>query len=336
MQKIKLGIIGLGMGFDRLHLPALRRLDDIYEITSICDIDSNKRNMFKESLGLDDNNVYEDYKKLLADSNVEAVLTILPIEQNFEVAKAVINAKKHLMAEKPFASTIEGAKQLLQLASKNNAKVLVAENFRYHEEFNIIKSIIEEKKLGDVVYFIDNNISDFNEDKKGDAFAGKEWRQYPKFDGGIFLDGGIHHIAKLRHLFGEVESLCSFGKKMDGYEFCEFSSINSLLKFKNGVVGHYSYFNTGKETQAPLIGFRIFFTNGEIYLEEKNCGFINLTYKNGERELIQYKKEEGYYNEWKNFYNAIKKDEKIVSTMEKEIGDMVLLFAIFNGAKKNK
>ncbi len=335
MEKIKLGIIGLGMGFDRLHLPALRRLTDFYEIVAICDINEEKREMFKESLGIATENVYENYFDLLRNNEVEAVLTILPIEQNFEVAKAVIKIGKSLMAEKPFASTVEGAKQLLELAKSNNVKVLVAENFRYHEEFNIIKSIIDEKKLGDVVYFVDNNISDFNEDKKGDAFAGKEWRQHPNFDGGIFLDGAIHHIAKLRHLFGDVESLCAFGKKIDNYDFCEFSSINSLLKFKNGVIGHYAYFNTGKETQAPLLGFRIFFTNGEIYLEEKNCGFINLTFKDGTHELINYKPEEGYYNEWKNFYNSIKKNEDIISTMEKEIGDMILLFEIFNGAKKN-
>ncbi len=335
MKKLKLGIIGLGMGFDRLHLPALRRLEDLYEIVAICDISDEKREMYKNSIKLNDDAVYKDYNELLKRDDVEAVLTILPIEQNFEVAKAVIQSKKHLMAEKPFASTVEGAKILIDYANKNKVKVLVAENFRYHEEYNIIKKIIDEKKLGDVVYFIDNNISDFNEDKKGDAFAGKEWRQHPQFDGGIFLDGAIHHIAKLRHLFGDVQALCAFGKKIDNYEFCEFSSINSLLKFKNGVIGHYSYFNVGKETQAPLIGLRIFFTNGEIYLEEKDCGFINLTYKDGTRELINYKIEEGYYNEWRNFYNAIINNDSIVSTMEKEIGDMVLLFEIFNGAKKN-
>ncbi len=335
MERIKLGIIGLGMGFDRLHLPALRRLSDMFEIVAICDIDKEKREKYKKSLELDDNNVYEDYIELLKVSSTEAILTILPIEQNFEVAKAVINSKKSLMAEKPFASTIKSAKELLELANKNNVKVLVAENFRYHEEFNIIKSIIDEKKLGDVIYFIDNNINDFNEEKNGDVFAGREWRQHPKFDGGIFLDSAIHHIAKLRHLFGDVESLCAFGNKIDDYEFCEFSNINSLLKFKNGIVGHYSYFNVGKETQAPLVGFRIFFTNGEIYLEEKDCGFINLTYKEGARELIQYNIEEGYYNEWRNFYNSIKNDDSIIATMEKEIGDMVLLFEIFNSAKKN-
>ncbi len=52
MDKIKLGIIGLGMGFDRLHLPALRRLTDMFEIIAICDVDETKRNMYKESLSL--------------------------------------------------------------------------------------------------------------------------------------------------------------------------------------------------------------------------------------------------------------------------------------------
>ncbi len=335
MDKIKLGIIGLGMGFDRLHLPALRRLTEMFEIIAICDAEENKRNMYRESLNICNEKVYIHYKDLLDDTDVQAVLTILPIEENFEVAEAVLVAKKCLMAEKPFASSVKGAKKLLEIAEKNKVKVLVAENFRYHEEFKIIKAIIDEKKLGDVVYFIDNNINDFNEEKKGDQFAAKEWRQHPKFEGGIFLDGAIHHIAKLRHLFGDVENLCAFGKKLDDYEFCEFSNINALLKFKNNVIGHYTYFNTGKETQAPLLGFRIFFTNGEIYLEEKDCGFINLTYKDGTRELITYKPEEGYYNEWVNFYNAIKNNENIVSTMEKEIGDMVLLFEIFDCAKNN-
>ncbi len=334
MDKLKLGIIGLGMGFDRLHLPALRRLTELYEIVAICDENEEKREMYKESLNIEDEKVFQKFDGLLRLKEVEAVLTILPIEENFEVAREVLKSGKNLMAEKPFASTIEGAKELLELAKKKKVKVLVAENFRYHEEFNIIKSIIDEKKLGDVVYFVDNNINDFNHEKLGDTFAAKEWRQHPKFEGGVFLDGAIHHIAKLRHLFGDVESLCAYGNKLDNCDFCEFTNINSLLKFKSGVVGHYIYFNTGKETQAPLLGFRVFFTNGEIYLEEKDCGFINLTYKDGTRELITYKPEEGYFNEWKNFYNAIKNDESIVSTMEKEIGDMVLLFEIFNCAKK--
>ncbi|MFV0441881.1 MAG: Gfo/Idh/MocA family protein [Lachnospirales bacterium] len=335
MSKIKLGIIGLGMGFDRLHLPALKRLEDKYEIYALCDSDEKRLKEYERSLNIDCKNAYTNYLEMLKDAEIEAVLTIVPIEENFETAKAVIKSGKHLLAEKPFAKTVESAKKLVKYAEDKDIKVLVAENFRYHEELKIIKKIINEGKLGKPVYFIDNYVYNFNKDKKEDTFSAKEWRQHPTFEGGTFLDGGVHHVARHRFLFGDVTNLCAFGKKLDDLDTTEYSSINALIQFKEGVTGHYSYFNIGEETQAPLVGFRIFFTEGEIYLEDKNCGFINVTYKNKSHELIQYSAGEGYYNEWLNLYNAIKRGEKIVSTMEKEIGDMVVLFAILKSIKKN-
>ncbi|MFV0518912.1 MAG: Gfo/Idh/MocA family protein [Lachnospirales bacterium] len=335
MEKIKIGIIGLGMGFDRLHLPALKRLTDKYEIVSICDVDKERLDLYKVELNIEDKLAYSDYNEMLKNKDIEAVLTIVPIEENFETAKAVISTGKHLLAEKPFAKSVESAKILLTLAERQKIKVLVAENFRYHEELKIIKKIIDDKTIGEPVYFIDNNIYDFNEDKKKDTFSSRDWRQHPSFIGGTFLDAGVHHIAKYRYLFGNVDKLCAFGQKLDNLDTAEFSSINALLKFSNKVTGHYSFYNIGKETQAPLVGFRIFFTEGEIYLEDKNCGFINLTYKDNRHELISYKTGEGYYNEWLNLYEAIKEDKKIESTMEKEIGDMVVLFEILESMENN-
>ncbi len=336
MEKIKLGIIGLGMGFERLHLPALQRLEDKFEIVAICDIDKQKIEQYKGQLNIKEENVFENYKDLVTLRNIDAVLTIVPIEENFETAKAVIASGKHLLAEKPFAKNIESAKVLAGLAEKRNTKVLVAENFRYHEELKAIKEIIDSKKIGEPIYFIDNYVYDFNEEKEKDTFSSTEWRKHPTFFGGTFLDGGVHHMAKFRFLFGDVEKLCAFGRKLDDLDTAEFSSINALMNFKNDVIGHYSYFNIGKETQAPLVGFRIFFTEGEIYLEDKNCGFINLTHKDGKHELITYKVGEGYYNEWLNLYEAIHNNKKIVSTMEKEIGDMSLIFEILSQIKDYK
>ncbi len=328
MKKIKIGIIGLGMGFDRLHLPALRRLDDKYEIWAICDINKERLDLYKTELEIPEDRCFLDYKELLKIQEIEAVLTIVPIEENFETAKAVIGVGKHLLAEKPFAKSVESAKILLTLAERQNMKVLVAENFRYHEELKLIKEIIDSGKLGKPVYFIDNNIYDFNEDKLKDTFSSREWRQHPTFNGGTFLDAGVHHIAKYRCLFGNVDKLCAFGTKLDNLDTSEYSSINALLSFSSNVIGHYSFFNVGKETQEPKVGFRIFFTEGEIFLEDKNCGFLNVTYKDKTHELLTYKAGEGYYNEWLNLYEAIRENKKIVSTMEKEIGDMIVLFEI--------
>ncbi len=336
MNKIKLGVIGLGMGFERLHLPALKRLCDKFEIIAICDIDEGKRAFYKSELNIDEKFVFENYDDLLNIREVEVVLTVVPIEENFETAKAVIASGKHLMAEKPFAKNTESAKVLATLAQKQNTKIIVAENFRYHEELKIIKSIIKSKKIGEPVYFVDNIVYDFNEEKNKDTFSSKEWRKHPTFYGGTFLDGGVHHMARYRYLFGDVDKLCAYGQKLDNLDTAEYSSINALLHFKNEVVGHYCYFNIGKETQAPLVGFRIFFTEGEIYLEDKDCGFLNLTFKDGKHELVKYNAGEGYYNEWLDLYESIINGKIVVSTIEKEIGDMTLLFEILESVENNK
>lgn len=355
MSKIKLGIIGTGLAWERLHYPAIKRLYDKFEIKAICDSDLNKAkkaaNEINLSEGIGNDNivsriigndakmsqvmVYDDYQVMLNEADIEAVDLMVPISENFEVAKAVINSKKSLIAEKPFAASVESAKKLITLANKNKSKILVAENIRYDEENVLIKSLIEENKIGDVIYFIDNNVTEFQKDMLKDTFASTEWRQHPSFKGGVFLDSAIHHIARHRFLFGNVVNVYASGRPSD-VSFSPYSCINVHLTFQNHITGHYSFYMTGKETQAPLVGMRIFGTEGEIYLEEKNCGFVNISYKNGSHEAIPYKPSEGYYQELNNFYDAIRDDKEIVSTPEKELGDIQVIFDILDSIEEGR
>lgn len=333
MSKIKLGLVGIGLAWERLHYPALKQLCDKYEIKAVCDNDLEKAKKVANEFNLPETSIYDDYQTMLDEADIEVVDLMVPIQENFEAAKAVINSKKSLIAEKPFAASVEAAKELIALASKSKSKILVAENFRYDEENVLIKKLIEEKKIGDIVYFIDNNIIEFQKEMLNDTFAAKEWRQHPKFKGGIFLDTAIHHIARHRFLFGNVINIYAFGKP-SSVDFCPYSCINSLLTFNNNISGHYSFYAIGKETQSPLVGLRIFGTEGEIYLEEKNCGFVNISYKDGGHEAIPYKPDEGYYHELNNFYYAIRENKEIVSTPEKELGDIQVIFDILDSIEK--
>ncbi len=329
MKKIKLGIIGTGLAWEKLHFPALKRLKENFEITAICNENPEKAKKAADELGLGSDKIFTCHDRMLKTADIEAVDIMVPISENYEVTKAAIEAGKHIIAEKPFASSIKGAMELLELSQKHKVKVLVAENFRYTEENRIMKEIILSKKLGNVVYFIDNNVTEFQKDMLGDNFAAKEWRQHPDFKGGIFLDSGVHHIARLRFLFGDVMKLAAAGRP-SGTDFCEYSCINALLEFKDHITGHYAFYNIGKETQAPLVGLRIFFTAGEIYLEDKYCGCLNVSHKDGNHEVINFKPEEGYYNELLNFYNVVANGEEIISTPEKAIGDMKIIFEILD------
>jgi len=335
MVKLKMGVIGIGFAWDRLHYPALKELGDKYEIVAVCNKTIYKAQGFAKGINLPADSVYDDYKKLLERTDLDVVDLLVPISENYEIAKDVIAAGKNLIAEKPFASYIKAAKDLIALKNEKNVKIMVAENYRYDDGNNIIKDIICNGQIGEVVYFILNIGADFEKNMKKDEFAAKEWRQYPAFSGGIFLDGGIHDIALLRFLFGDIESLYAYGRPQEE-PYCPYIAINSLLKFKNNVAGQYSYFAQGSELQKPPIGFRIFGTLGQIYVESKESGVVNINYNNGTSEKKNFTPSKGYYNELLNFYNAITAGMEIVSTPEKELGDIEAVYKILESIQTNK
>lgn len=327
MKKIRLGVIGTGLAWERLHYPAIQQLGDKYEIVALANRTKKDAEDFAGRINLDLNNVYDDYMQMLKRNDLDAIDILVPIELNYEVSENVAKSGISFICEKPLAPDMEQAKKYLHLAQKYNIKIMIAENFRYNEENNKIKELIQGDKIGDIIYFIKNNISCFPCEITQNTYAGTEWRQHPDFPGGAFLDAALHDIAAIRHIFGSVECVQSFGKPQQ-QDFNPYISINSNILFKNGVIGQFNYYPSGMESQRPLVGFRIFGTKGEIYLEEKKCGIINVSYPNGQAEQISYTPERGYYNELLNFYNAFNGTEQISVTPEVEFGDVKMVFDI--------
>jgi len=167
------------------------------------------------------------------------------------------------------------------------------------------------------------------------TFAATEWRQHPDFYGGAFLDAALHDIAGMKYIFGEVKRVHGFGKPQEA-DFNPYLSVNANVLFENGVIGQYTYFPSGQEPQRPLVGFRIFGTKGEVFLEEKKAGVINVAYNDGNKEEIKYIPERGYYNELLNFYNAMNGIEEIKVTPEVEYGDVKTVFDILKSITKKE
>ena len=168
-----------------------------------------------------------------------------------------------------------------------------------------------------------------------DTFAAKEWRQHPDYKGGAFLDAALHDLAGMRHIFGAVDHVYAMGRPQQE-DYNPYMSVNTQIQFKNGIIGQYTYWADGKEPQAPLVGLRVFGTKGEIYLEEKSCGVINVAYRDGSREHITYTPERGYYNELLNFYNTLTGTEAISVTPEIEYGDVKMVFDVLLSIETKK
>ena len=328
MEKIKIGVIGTGLAWERLHYPAFQELPEKYEIGAVCDRNREAAEEWGRRLGLHlEQDVYQDYHRMLARKDLHAVDILVPIPDNHEVAEAAARSGKHIILEKPLGATYEQAVATTELPYRYGIKMMIAENYRYSEEFNLVRRLVQEKKIGEAIFFIYHSTSCFPCAMDKDTFSATEWRQHPNYRGGDILDAAIHDVAGLRHVFGGIKHLSAFGVPQKD-DFSPYAVITTNMEFLNGVIGTFSYYPAGQERQKPLIGFRIFGTNGMIYLENTNCGVVNIFYNDGGHEMVGFTPQRGYYNELLNFYHTLMGTEEIAVTPDVEIGDFRTIYAI--------
>lgn len=339
MEKLKVGIIGTGMAFERLHYPAYQELNDKFEIVALCDPDPEKTSYWAQQLGINGDSIYTDYHPMLWRNDINVFDIMVPIEHNFRVTEDVARTiatqpSRAIICEKPLATTYEQAKAHAELPRQYNIPIMIAENYRYNEEFQIIRDLIEQKRIGEVVYFMQNRVLNFPEDMLINKFPHAEWRQHPAFQGGAIMDTGIHDIAALRHVLGAIDKLQAFGVPQND-DFAPYAVVNVNMRFENGIIGQFTFYCAGKEMQRPLIGLRIFGTGGMIYNEDRDCGTINVAHNDGRSEQIAYKPQRGYYNELLNLYNAMTGQEAIAVTPEMEYGDAKTILDILRSVREN-
>jgi predicted dehydrogenase len=335
MKKLRLGVIGTGMAWEWLHYPAIKELEDKYEIVALANRTQSDAEEFAKKIGLDLKNVYNDYRDLLSRDDIDVVDILVPISKNYIISEETARSGKNVICEKPLAPNLEQARKFTEIPKKYDVKVMIAENFRYNEEMNKIRDILQQGKIGEPIYFIWNEVECFPCRMVEDTYAAAEWRQHPDFRGGAFLDAALHNIAGMRHIFGSVDKVQAFGKPFKE-DFNPYMSINANILFQNGMIGQFTYFPTGLEMQKPMVGLRIYGTNGMVYLEDKKSGVINVAYNNGTTEQVKYTPERGYYNELLNFYNAMNGTEEISVTPEIEYGDVKMVFDILKSVEKNE
>ncbi len=328
MEKIKVGVIGTGLAWERLHYPAYKELADRYEISALCDVDRSRAEEWGRQLGLDINrDIYTDCQVMIDRRDLQIIDIMVPIIKNHPVAEMVAKTGKAVILEKPMGATLEQAYATKELPNQYGIKMLIAENYRYSEEFNIIRDLVHERKIGDPVHFTYQDTSCFPCSMIKDTFSATEWRQHPAYPGGDILDAAIHPLAGLRHIFGGIKYLQAFGVPQKD-DFSPYAVITVNINFLSGIIGHFSYYPAGREPQKPLIGLRIFGTNGMIYMEDTQCGIINVFYNDGGHEIINFRPMRGYYNELSNFYNALTGQEMIAVTPDMEMGDIRTVYAI--------
>ena len=326
MKPIRLGIIGCGIAAKKLHLPALQKLKDKFEIPVVCNHTEPKAKEFAELIGVAD--YLLDYKVLLARQDVEAVNIILPIHMNYKVTLDSLNAGKHVIVEKPLAGNLTQAKKMLDFPRQFSKVMMVAENFRYRPLYHRIKELIDLGEIGKI-FSATWNVN-FFVSPENNPYAQTKWRRNHRHVGGFITDGGVHNIAVFRLLFGEV---------LNG--FAQARSVNKKL----GELDTFSLqFLTEKNVQCyfqvcfSVNGFQenrflIFGEKGSIVVEDNKITII----KNDLPDKVEVVEDDGGYQaQLENYYGAIRNSEPIVSTFQEGFKDLNIIINALKAAEKGK
>ena len=144
-----IGVIGCGYWGPNL----LRNFSENEEASLrwMCDVDIRRL----ETLGrrYPSTKTTTDYRQLLSDPQLEAVVIATPVSTHFNFARDALAAGKHVLIEKPFTASVAEAEELIEMAEHRNLTLMVDHTFIYTGAVRKIKEIVKSGELGDLLYF---------------------------------------------------------------------------------------------------------------------------------------------------------------------------------------
>ncbi len=249
---IRVAIIGAG-GIADAHIEAYLKFRDRCEIVGLVDIYPAKAAQKTGKYGLDAK-VYGDHHALLNDVRFDLASICLPPYVHAGIAIDLLNAGKHVVAEKPMATCLQECDQMLAAAQTNRRLLSVVAQNRYRTPMMKLKKVLDSGIIGEIRHA---QIDSFW--WRGSSYYNLWWRgTWEKEGGGCTINHAVHQIDLFHWMLGMPQSLQAVLANVahDNSEVEDFST--SVLFYPNGGVGQVnaSLVHHGEPQQFVIQGER--------------------------------------------------------------------------------
>lgn len=193
-DSIRVGLIGYGYASKTFHAPLIDGTPGL-ELAAITSSDAGKVTADWPQM-----RVIASPQALITDPAIDLIVIPTPNDTHFPLAKAALEAGKHVVVDKPFTVTLSQARELDALAKSRGLLLSVFHNRRWDSDFLTLKTLITEGTLGEVAY-LESHFDRFRPQVRD------RWREQSGIGSGIWYDLAPHLIDQALVLFGLPVSL---------------------------------------------------------------------------------------------------------------------------------
>jgi predicted dehydrogenase len=300
VEPVRVAVVGLGYWGPNL----VRNLHECPHAEVVCVCDQREDALARITRRYPAVEAVSDLERVLGDERIEALAIATPVSSHFPIARAALEAGKHVFIEKPLAASSCEAAALARLADVRGLVLMPGHTFIYSPPVNRIRDLLQSGELGDI-YFISTSRVNLGLHQP---------------DASVAWDLGPHDFSILRYWLDEMPqwvSAVSRGCVMPAIPDVAFIT----LEFSSGVISHVelSWLAPSKLRRTTIVGSRKMlvyddtsnepvriFDSGVALKDPESFGEYRLTYRTGDIVSLHIPAGEPLLLEMTDFCEAIR------------------------------
>lgn len=306
---LRVALVGCGNIGMNGHLPAYANIPEA-ELVAVCDLVEERADIAGRQSAADS---YTDYLRILERKDIDVVDLCVPTNLHSQIAVDAMQAKKHVLCEKPMAHSMEAADTMRDVSKQNNIKLMIGQVRRFDHRYASIKEQIDAGKVGRPAFIR-------RAERQFLPFPPDAWQWDPTRGGGVILDIGVHVLDLFRWYFErEATEIYAMAKSVQESAISADSFDHAFItcKFEGGGIGFaetsWAYpvgFGGAFYAQLDVVG-----SDGKIqYVDKDTNPMVEFSQENG-CELPRYFRfmsttEFAFEEEIRHFIRCVIEDEE--------------------------